>query len=92
MKEEVRLVEGTGRNDGTAPSDVEFYRPVLDFMRETFSPQRLIYASNWPVSERFAPLATVQGIIGGYFASLRPAEQEVFALSAKAAYKWEQRR
>ena len=59
------LVEGTGRSDGSAPRDVEFYRPVLDAMREMFGPERLIYASNWPVSERFAPLATVQGIVGG---------------------------
>ncbi len=27
------LVEGTGRRDGSAPRDVEFYRPVLDAMR-----------------------------------------------------------
>jgi L-fuconolactonase len=56
-------VEGTGRSDGTAPGDAEFYRPVLDVMRESFGPERLIYASNWPVSERFAPLSRVEGII-----------------------------
>src|SRR5438094_6235651 len=81
------LVEGTARNDGSAPRDVEFYRPVLDAMRAIFGPERLIYASNWPVSERFAPLATVQGIVGDYFRSLgRRAEEKVFAQSAKAAY------
>ncbi|MCL5098063.1 MAG: amidohydrolase family protein, partial [Candidatus Omnitrophica bacterium] len=42
------LVEGTSRNDGSAPRDVEFYRPVLDAMRIMFGPERLIYASNWP--------------------------------------------
>jgi len=86
------LVEGTGRSDGSAPRDVDFYRPVLDAMREMFGPERLIYASNWPVSERFAPLATVQGIVGEYFHSHgRRAEQQVFAQSAKAAYRWVQR-
>jgi L-fuconolactonase len=63
------LVEGTGRIDGSAPRDAEFYRPLLDAMREMFGPERLIYASNWPVSERFAPLATVQGIVAEYFHS-----------------------
>jgi L-fuconolactonase len=83
------LVEGTGRSDGLAPRDVEFYRPVLDAMREMFGPERLIYASNWPVSERFAPLATVEGIIVEYFRGQgRQAETAVFSRSAKAAYHW----
>jgi predicted TIM-barrel fold metal-dependent hydrolase len=86
------LVEGTGRTDGKAPSDMEFYRPVLDAMTQMFGPERLIYASNWPVSERFAPLATVQGIIGDYFGSHgRRTEEMVFSQSAKAAYKWVRR-
>ena len=33
---------------------------MLDAVQETFGPERLIYASNWPVSERFGPLAAVQ--------------------------------
>ena len=86
------LVEGTGRSDGSAPRDVEFYRPVLDAMREMFGPERLIYASNWPVSERFAPLTTVQGIVGDYIRSHgRSAEEMVFSQSAKAAYNWVKR-
>ena len=86
------LVEGTGRSDGTAPRDVEFYRPVLDSMRTMFGPERLIYASNWPVSELFAPLATVQGIIADYFPTHgRRAQEQVFGLSAKAAYRWVER-
>lgn len=86
------LLEGTGRSDGSAPRDVEFYWPVLDAMREMFGPGRLIYASNWPVSERFALLATVQGIVGDYFRSLgRLAEEQVFSQSAQAAYRWVQR-
>ena len=86
------LVEGTARSDGSAPRDVEFYRPVLDAMREMFGPERLIYASNWPVSERFAPLATVQGIVEDYFRGHgRPAQEMVFSQSAKAAYRWVRR-
>ena len=86
------LVEGTGRSDGTAPRDVEYYRPVLDAMREMFGTERLIYASNWPVSERFAPLTTVQGIVAEYFRNHgREAEEHVFSRSARVAYKWVQR-
>jgi predicted TIM-barrel fold metal-dependent hydrolase len=85
------LVENTGRSDGSAPRDPEFYRPVLDSMRQMFGPQRLIYASNWPVSELFAPLTTVQSIVEAYFRSHgRRAEEQVFSRSARAAYRWVQ--
>lgn len=87
------LVEGTGRNDGTAPSHVEFYRPVLDFMRNGIGPERLLYASNWPVSELYAPLATVQGIVADYFQSHHRSECEhVFWRNSQAAYRWKPRR
>jgi len=86
------LVEGTGRNDGTAPRDVEFYRPVLDTMWHLFGAERLIYASNWPVSELYAPLSTVQGIVGDYLRNRdRRARAHVFSLSGKEAYRWAKR-
>ena len=45
---------------GKAPADVEFYRPVLDAVWERFGEERVIYGSNWPVSEVFAPFGTAQ--------------------------------
>jgi L-fuconolactonase len=82
------LVEGTGRGDGSAPRDVEFYRPLLDVMRRLFSPERLMYASDWPVSERFATLATTQSLIENYFQSHGRAEVEkVFSQTARTAYR-----
>jgi len=72
--------------------DKLLYRPVLDAMRVMFGSERLMYASNWPVCERFAPLATVQGIVAGYFRSYgRRAEENVFSQTAKAAYRWGRR-
>jgi predicted TIM-barrel fold metal-dependent hydrolase len=86
------LVEGTGRSDGSAPRDVEFYCPVLDAVHDILGPDRLVYASNWPVSELFAPLATVQGIIVDYFRSHgRQTEARVFAKNAEAVYRWTRR-
>lgn len=83
------LVEGTGKNDGSAPRDVEFYRPWLDIAWSAFGPDRLIYGSNWPVSARFAPLATVQGIVHDYFSAKgRPALEKFFAGNARTAYRW----
>ncbi|NBR85405.1 MAG: amidohydrolase [Verrucomicrobia bacterium] len=86
------LVEGTGKNDGSAPRDVEFYRPWLDIAWNAFGPDRLIYGSNWPVSERFAKLATVQGIVHDYFgAKGRAALEKFFAGNARTAYRWVRR-
>ncbi|MBI2925563.1 MAG: amidohydrolase family protein [Verrucomicrobia bacterium] len=83
------LVEGTGRADGTAPQEVEFYRPVLDAVWAAFGEDRLIYGSNWPVSERFATLATVQRIASDYFSAKRSGVRDkVFWKNAKTVYKW----
>lgn len=82
------LVEGTGRNDGTAPGEVGFYRPVLDALWDIFGENRLIYGSNWPVSERFASYATVFRIVEEYFrAKGRRAWQKFTAENARDAYK-----
>jgi L-fuconolactonase len=61
------LVEGTGRTHGDAPKDVMPYRRVLDTIWGAFGEDRVIYGSNWPVSERFASLATVQRLVESYF-------------------------
>ncbi len=86
------LVEGTGRADGTAPQDVDFYKPVLDAVWGAFGEDRLIYGSNWPVSERFAILATVQRIASDYFSARGArAREKVFWKNAKRVYKWVRR-
>lgn len=87
------LVEGTGRADGSAPRQVEFYQPVLDVVWDLFGPDRLLYGSNWPVSERFAPLATVQQLVHDYFAPRSPAVwAKVFATNAMKVYRCTPRR
>jgi L-fucono-1,5-lactonase len=82
------LVEGTGRAEGSAPTDAAFYQPVLDAIWETFGDDRVIYGSNWPVSARFASYATVFAIANGYFGTKgRVALQKYFAANAGVAYK-----
>ena len=63
------LVEGTGRANGDAPSDVSFYQPILDALWERFGERRLLFGSNWPVSARFASLQRVVGIARDYLAT-----------------------
>jgi L-fuconolactonase len=61
------LVEATRRTNRDAPTDLAFYRPVLDALWNAFGEDRLIYGSNWPVSERAASYAALHKIAVGYF-------------------------
>lgn len=81
------LVEGTKRRKGDAPAELDFYRPVLDILWKVFGADRLIYASNWPVSEHNAPLNRVQQIATAYFTGKgQTALDKVFWKNAQAAY------
>lgn len=87
------LVEGTGRQQRDAPTDAGFYRPVLDALWDTFGEDRLIYGSNWPVSERAASYATLYSIAESYFRTKGQAPLEKFLRrNAVAAYKPIERR
>ena len=49
----------------------------------------MIYGSNWPVSEVFAPLPTVHRIVHDYFGTRgEVASCRYFAGNAQVAYKW----
>jgi predicted TIM-barrel fold metal-dependent hydrolase len=86
------LVEGSGQRNGEAPRNVDFYRPVLDHVWNCFGENRVVYGSNWPVSELFADFATVHGIVKGYFAEKGElAARKYFGENARAAYKWVKR-
>ncbi|HVX61128.1 MAG TPA: amidohydrolase family protein [Pirellulales bacterium] len=82
------LAEATRKPLGEAPTDLEFYRPVLDALWEMFGADRLIYGSNWPVSNRAATYADVYAIVHAYFESRGPGILKKFLRdNALAAYK-----
>jgi L-fuconolactonase len=84
------LVEQTGRKE--PPRDVEYYKPVLDVLWKEFGEDRLVFGSNWPVSDLAAPLSTVVGIVREYFAGKGDsAAAKFFAENSKAAYVWKKR-
>jgi L-fuconolactonase len=81
------LVEGTKRRKGDAPAELDFYRPVLDILWKLFGADRLIYGSNWPVSEHYSPLGRVQQIAMNYFAEKgQTVLDKVFWRNAQTAY------
>ena len=86
------LAEGSGRADGTAPAEVEFYRPVLDAIWQSFGEDRVIFGSNWPVSARFASYATVFQIARDYFQAKGPrAVENYFIENSRRAYRHNRR-
>ena len=79
------LAEHTGQTP--APTDVAYYTPTIDVLWDAFGEDRLIYGSNWPVSERFAPYKVVQQIVNEYFSAKGEAvKAKFFWQNAKAAY------
>jgi L-fuconolactonase len=77
------------RSGERVPEDIDYYRPALDELGEVFGADRLIYGSNWPVSERIAPYEKVFKIVHDYFTSKgQQAAEKYFWQNAKAAYRW----
>ena len=80
------LAEHTGQIP--APTNVAYYTPTIDILWDAFGEDRLIYGSNWPVSERFAPYKVVQQIVNAYFSAKGEAvKAKFFWQNAKAAYQ-----
>ncbi len=82
------LAEHTGQKP--APEDVAYYTPTIDVLWKAFGEDRLIYGSNWPVSERFAQYKVVQNIVNDYFSAKGDeAKAKFFSKNAIAAYQLE---
>ena len=77
------------RVEGRVPDDVAFYKPSLDELWDAFGVDRLVYGSNWPVSEKLAPYETVIKVVRQYFeAKGQEASEKYFWKNSKAAYRW----
>jgi predicted TIM-barrel fold metal-dependent hydrolase len=86
------LVEGANRNGQKAPGDLAFYKPYIDVVWNAFGDDRVIYGSNWPVSEGSADYVTLQRIALEYARTRGPeAVRKFCSLNAKRAYKWVER-
>lgn len=69
--------------------DPSAYRPALDALWELFGPDRVIFGSNWPVSNRVAPYATLHKIVEDYFgAKGQTVAEKYFWKNSLAAYGW----
>lgn len=81
------------RIDGRVPGEATAYKQSLDPLWETFGVDRLVYGSNWPVSDLLAPYPTVVQVVREYFRTKGiEATERYFWKNSVAAYKWIDRR
>ena len=79
----------TGKREMDAPRDLAHYQPILDAVWNIWGEDRLIYGSNWPVSNRVAPYAALHKIVADYFAARgQSAAEKYFWKNSLAAYGW----
>ncbi len=80
------------RKDDRVVEDLAAYHPALaalDVLCELFGAERVVYGSNWPVSERVAPYASVHKIVAAYFGERGQAVAEKFFWrNSRRAYGW----
>jgi predicted TIM-barrel fold metal-dependent hydrolase len=75
--------------DGTVPRELGVYKASLDELWNVFGRDRLIYGSNWPVSDRLSSYEAALKVVREYFASRGPeASEAYFWKNALAAYQW----
>ncbi len=80
------------KQNGQPVEDLDFYSPSLDQLWETIGVDRLVYGSNWPVSEKVGPYELVFRIVHEYFATKgKEASQKFFARNSQRAYRWKAR-
>jgi len=88
----VKVSEVLRRVNGRVPVDVEFYRPKLDEMVDTFGADRLLFGSDWPNSDQWADFEQVFSVVYDYFmARGRDVAEKYFWKNSVAAYRWPNR-
>jgi L-fuconolactonase len=89
----VKISQVLRRVDGRVPRDLAFYRPRLDELWDLFGEDRLLYGSDWPNSDPFAPYDVVLALVREYFAGKGSvAAAKYFAANSRAVYRWAERK
>jgi predicted TIM-barrel fold metal-dependent hydrolase len=85
----VKLSEVLRRVDGRVPEDLEFYRGRLDELCSVFGEDRVLYGSDWPNSDQWAPYPKHFAVVREYFAQKgRTAAEKYFWRNSVSAYRW----
>jgi len=88
----VKISQVLRRVDGRVPLDLNFYRGRLDELFDIFGPDRLLYGSDWPNSDQWAPYTRVLEVVREYFlAKGREVAEKYFWRNSVQAYGWVKR-
>jgi predicted TIM-barrel fold metal-dependent hydrolase len=87
----VKISQVLRRVDGRVPLDLAFYRDRIDETFSLFGEDRVLYGSDWPNSDQWAPYADVFNLVRTYFAG-KPASvrDKYFYQNSLRAYRWTQ--
>jgi predicted TIM-barrel fold metal-dependent hydrolase len=78
---------------GRIPRDLNFYRPTLDEIWETFGQDKVLFASDWTNSEPMSTFGELLALTHAYFSEKGPeAVEKFYWKNSLAAYRWKKRR
>jgi len=88
----VKISQVLRRVDGKVPEDLAFYHSRLDDLFGIFGEDRVLYGSDWPNSDQWAPYPAVLNVVREYFAGKgRAVAEKYFWKNSLAAYGWKKR-
>ncbi len=88
----VKISEVLRRADGRVPQDVAFYKERIDHLFGIFGEDRVLYGSDWPNSDNWAPYGEVFRVVHEYFtAKGRAIAEKYFWRNSIRAYRWKPR-
>lgn len=85
----VKVSEVLRRVDGRVPEDSAFYRARLEEIWGVFGEDRVLFGSDWPNSDQWAPVPTGLKVVRDFFQTKgRAAVEKYFWKNSIAAYRW----
>jgi L-fuconolactonase len=83
------LVEGFDSPQTDSPGTLINCRGALDHVYESFGPDRIIFATNWPVSQPKGEMSVITDVVRRYFEPRgKDVLAKVFAVNARKFYKY----
>ena len=85
----VKISEVLRRVNGRVPSDLNFYRPRLDQLFGIFGEDQVLFGSDWPNADNWAPYEIGLRLVREYFSAKgRAIAEKYFWKNSIAAYRW----
>lgn len=87
-----KVSEVLRRVNGRVPLDLAEYKPKLDEIFGIFGEDRVLFGSDWPNSDNWAPFGAGFGVVREYFMAKGTAVAEkYFRTNSTKAYRWQNR-